>query len=148
MLEIYFDNKTEILPEIYEPIDDDAPRLALSIHLHGWTFPDQKGQGIAKLRVEIREGSTDPKQRMIGVGFVEADADGVRNWIGYAPLSQAILDGLMSHEAVTHYMRRAAAKALELPEPPEPPKGGPRKMPAKALFNPNLHRGDSPVDHT
>ncbi|ABK44270.1 hypothetical protein Mmc1_1762 [Magnetococcus marinus MC-1] len=143
-MEIYFNNKTTIMETLYEGYED-VPRLAISVHLHGWEYPQQAGKGIAKFRVEIREGSTDPKKKMVGQGFVQCSEREILNILGYAPLSQAILDGLLSHTPMQNFFMEAAKEGLDAPEP-EPPKPGMegRKMPpAKAFHNPRLYVNQS-----
>nr|CRH05432.1 conserved protein of unknown function [Candidatus Magnetococcus massalia] len=139
-MEVYFDNKTWIVDSIYEGYDD-VPRLGLSIHLHGWTFPEQTGKGVGKFRVEIRERDTDPSRQTVGIGFVEVTPESVLGATGYAPLSQAILDGLLSHEVVHQIFIEAAASSLDvpLPEKKKPGMEGRRKIPEKAFHNPKLH---------
>ncbi|MEG3638968.1 hypothetical protein [Magnetococcus sp. PR-3] len=139
-MEIYFDYKTTVMDSVYEGYDD-VPRLAISVHLHGWVYPEQAGKGIAKFRVEIREGSTDPKKKMVGQGFVECSEQKILGATGYAPLSQAILDGMLTHEQVCQFFMDAAKTGLDAPEPekPKPGMAGRKMPPEKAFYNPKMH---------
>ncbi|MBF0589970.1 MAG: hypothetical protein HQL53_12680 [Magnetococcales bacterium] len=137
-MEIYYDHNVTQLDGLYEPFDD-APGLSLTIHLHGWAFPEQTGAGEAKLRVEIREGTIEEDEPMLGWAFVTATAKEIISCQGVSPLSQAIMDGLLSHEAVRDFFAQTAEKALDLPEPEKPLRPA-RKIPEIAFYNPRLHQ--------
>ncbi len=137
-MEIYFDHQTTHLEGLYDRLDD-APGLALTIHLHGWVFPDQTGPGEAKLRVEIREGTIEEDEPMIGWAFVTATGEKILGCQGVSALSQAIMDGVLSHEGARNFFTKAAQKAVHLEEP-EKPIRPPRKIPEIAFHNPRLHQ--------
>lgn len=114
-MEVYFNNETQRIADLYEG-EEDIPGLAISVHLHNWSFKDQSGAGDARFRVEIREGDTTPARPMVAVGFVDASSEGVSHWEGQAPLATAILDGLMSHQSVRAFFAQAAEQALQIEE--------------------------------
>lgn len=113
-MEIRYFDKTTHLPDLYQGVED-IPGLCLAVHLHTWHFAD--GMGEAKLRVEIHEGTPDPAIPMVGVGYVVSREDHVLSWTGSAPLAQAILDGLFTHETVHDIFTRAAKQALNSGKP-------------------------------
>lgn len=130
-MEIYFANKLFTLEGVYDGVED-LPGLALSVHLHSWEFPHADQPGEARLRVEIREGDSQPTTPLVATGFVRSTPVGVLEWQGYAPLAQALLDGLMSHPPVRDFFARASREALKLPsEEPDPEENV--RIPLKAL---------------
>lgn len=130
-MEIVFASKLITLPGLYDGYDD-LPGLSLSVHLHSWVFPQLGEPGEAKLRVEIREGPPTPGTPMAASGFVRASPGAVLEVQGYAPLAQALLDGLLSHPEVREFFTKAAREALKLPEP-EPDPNENVRIPLKAL---------------
>jgi hypothetical protein len=114
-MEIYFNRKLHAFPDCYAGIED-LPGLALSVHLHSWVFENHVTQGEARLRVEIREGDTDPARPMVGVAFVNVTRESISACQGQTPLSQAIIDGIMTHPEIRTFFHHAAEEALKLPE--------------------------------
>lgn len=114
-MKIYFNNAVFHLAGLYDPIED-VPGLALSVHLHGWLFENAAGAGVARMRVEIREGEPDPLRPMIGVAFIQLSAEEIMGWEGETPLAQAIMDGMLGHAEIQAFFKQAAQEALKLPE--------------------------------
>ncbi|MBF0285606.1 MAG: hypothetical protein HQL51_14240 [Magnetococcales bacterium] len=136
-MELYFNNRIRHLPELYEG-EEDVPSLAISVHLHAWRFPEGADPQStppreARLRLEIREGSTQSDHPLVGVGFVTVSPEAVLAWQGLAPLSQAILDGLFTHPRLHELLTSAAREALKLPEELEAEKEAAIKIPLNVV---------------
>ncbi|MBF0158724.1 MAG: hypothetical protein HQL58_04310 [Magnetococcales bacterium] len=141
-MKIYFNHQIHHIEQLYDGYED-RPGLELTVHLHRWQFPDQTGAGVGWFRVEIREQPIETqtsRRPMIGSGLIEASAAALLSWQGESPLIQAMLDGLCSHGAVHDFFRSAAAAVLTLPDPPTQRIGSERSVPARAFYNPALHR--------
>lgn len=115
-----FGNRVTTLIDLYHGYDD-IPSLAVHVHLHAWGF-DQP-EGVATLRLELREEWADAAlappegaSRLIGAALAKVTPHAVLEARGSAPLIQAVMDALLGHESVRAFLTRAAKESLHLPD--------------------------------
>jgi hypothetical protein len=143
-MDIWFEQQNFPVSGLYSGYDD-VPGLTLWVQLNGWEFPDPRGDGIGRFRVEIRE-----EQAVVGSAFVMVTATGVLGWQAYVPRLQAMMDGICSQPEVQQRLQEIAAVALDVPihDQSIASEGYRKKVPSKAYYNPGLHEGGTPDPDT
>lgn len=108
-MDIHFAGRTTRWENLYAGVED-LPSLVLVVHLHGWQFADAAGE--ACFRVEVREGGETRPESLVGSGLVRVTPQALVTWQGGAPLIQAVLDGVFTHDSVRVFFTRLAAETL------------------------------------